>query len=135
MRIKSFLKLIVILTSTFIFYNCEKSIFDYRHKYVGEWKFTTIQTDFHIDDTVGVYKIDTVYYNGSINYGEEREDLYIHYTKDRSLNLSVDKNGKLYNSSINYGEGEFESKEKVCIRIKTGGLGAWTKYDITGKKQ
>jgi hypothetical protein len=115
--------------------SCEKSVFDYRHKYVGDWNFKVIGYYWSISPyPTGWTFQDTSYYSGEISYGEGNNELVITYKSGENVVVSIDKEGVIDESyEIS---GQFEDKEHINLTIRSpqSMLGGGYTKTITGWK-
>jgi hypothetical protein len=107
---------------------CEKQPFDYRTKFVGDYRFT-VETS-HYGPITG--NPDTNYIDdGKIWYGTYEDRLKIILSNKQTFEFVVYEDGTIEGG----GYGEFESTEKVHFGCTYGGLGAGVYYNISGEKE
>jgi hypothetical protein len=129
MKIK-FQYIIFVLSLTLILSNsCRKSIFNYRHKFIGNWYFTTIHS---IYSPPG-YPSDTSYYHGKISYSGTHDAININYYLNTSISLGVDGKGNLYSGDKTIGK--IEHRKKLTFSISSISPGATFTTTITGEKE
>jgi len=115
--------------------SCEKSVFDYRHKYVGEWNFKVIGYYWSMNPyPTGWTFHDTIYYHGEISYGDEKSELIINYQSGENVIIAINKEGVINKSDEE--SGQFNDKEHVTIILRSSQsmLGAGYTKTITGWK-
>ncbi len=119
----------------FLTIGCEKSVFDYRHKYVGDWNFEVIEYQWCMYPyPSGWSQIDTIFYTGDISYGDEKSELLVNYKSNKSIVISINKDGIVEGS---YEEsGQFDDKEHLSLTLRSSQsmLGAGYTITITGWK-
>lgn len=113
---------------------CEKQPFDYRNKYLGEWEFNVSRSELNTD-SIGHYESDALIYVGEIAYGDAEDELLIKYTENNSVTLKISEEGKLSDPASNYSDGKFESRKKLHLYLRWGGLGGGIKHVIDGEKK
>ncbi len=123
---------ISIFSCTLCFYllivGCEKNPFDYRTKFVGDYRFT-VNIDHYGSYPCGP---DTNYTDdGQVWYGENKEDLEIILANGLSFAFQVYEDGTI----VGCGHGEFETEDKVNYVLSSGGLGGGIIYNIEGLKK
>ena len=123
--------IIGLILLNFLSNSCKKSIFNYRHKYVGEWNFTTIKHYWQ-----GGYVYDTTIYHGDISYGASDKEINIQYTSSSSLTVGVNKDGSLYNSGHINGSlsGNFEDKNTLSLKLESSSAATTTRISINGTR-
>jgi hypothetical protein len=77
MKMKRAFTFLIFLDCLFNF-RCEKSIFDYRYKHIGEWDFTIISLWQTLDNTQNY--IDTSSYYREITFSDNDYELNIQYS-------------------------------------------------------
>jgi hypothetical protein len=122
---------IIILFVCFIIGGCEKSIVDYRHKYVGDWNFKVISSFYILD---GTEWHDTSYYNGSISYGSNKSELSISYASNDVQIVSLNKDGTIPESWEVSGQFNDTKHLTLILRTPRSMLGAYGETDITGNR-
>ena len=121
-------KLSIILLSICLL-SCKKSVFNYRHKYIGNWVITTTYNLWAgptIDTTV------TSTYKGKITYGDDENEIIIHNFQNSSLPITVYTDGGLY--EVDQGKCGLINKKTLTLVLKYYTPGSRTTYTITGKK-
>lgn len=117
-----------------IIISCEKKLFDYRNRFIGDWEFKVERSEINTD-SIGYYYHDSLTYSGQIKYGSNDDDLLIEYTGENSITLKVDKENVLSNFPTHYCSGEFEGKEKIHLALRWGGLGGGVTHIVEGEKK
>ena len=111
--------------------SCTKRPFDYRNKFIGNYKFTVHEQGYGPPP----YSIDTIYYyDGKISYGSNKNTVYISFLGGGTTELTIYEDGTLEGVG-QYCNGEFESTKKVKYSCWDGGLGSPTVNDVTGEKK
>jgi hypothetical protein len=128
------IQLFGLLIVSIIVFSCEKELFDYRNKFLGEWEFKVERTEFNTD-SVGYYHHDSLTYLGKIKYGNGDDDLLIQYSSDNSIILKIDKDDKLSDFPTHYCSGEFDGKNKLHLYLRWGGLGGGITHIVDGEKK
>ncbi|HNW73582.1 MAG TPA: hypothetical protein PKN44_08145 [Bacteroidales bacterium] len=125
----------MILIFSILTNSCEKSVFDYRHKYVGEWNFKTIGYYWSMSPyPTGWTFQDTTYYSGEISYGDDKSELNINYKSGENVIVSIDKEGVI--DGTHEKSGQFDDKEHITLILSSPQSmigGGYTKT-ITGWK-
>lgn len=125
-------KCILIFVILLVLGGCKKKPFDYRNKYIGDWKFNVHIIEQNMD-SVGSNVNDTFVYVGNIEYGTSSDEILINYTSDDDVMLEIDKNG-VVTTNLGFGHCTFISDENVEIKLNWGGLGAYVIHEISGLK-
>lgn len=112
---------------------CEKNPFDYRTKYIGEYKFTDSWTSYNMSSSPPTSS-GTRETNGKMEYGEKG---YLKVTFDNNQpnwfhNLRVDREGKLTENNMEVGN---ISRNSFNYHYSYSGLGGGSTTNITGKKK
>ncbi len=94
---------LLVLAASFV--ACEKSPFDYRNKYVGNYNFTNIYTNV---DSVGTISNSTTVFLGKVKTDGDN-NMIIEFEADKSQTLRIDNDGNIYNSCDTY-IGRFENE-------------------------
>ena len=94
-----------LIAATFV--ACEKSPFDYRNKYVGNYNFTNVYTNV---DSVGTITNTTTTYLGRAKT-EGDKNMVVVFEANKSQSLRIDEDGNVYNSCDTY-IGRFESESR-----------------------
>ncbi len=115
-----------------ILFSCEKPVFDYRNKYVGDWKYTVVITEINTD-SVGYFRNDTIVYYGEITHADNKDKLVLNYTQSDSLELYINKDGNLSVEGFDYTDGNM-TKDELNFYFRWGGIGTFIEHDIVGKK-
>ncbi|MCF8299394.1 MAG: hypothetical protein K9J13_17730 [Saprospiraceae bacterium] len=120
------------IISILIIIGCEKTPFDYRNKYCGEWDFTINANSFNMTDSSSS---DTVYYyKGEIWY-ENRKKISIEYLENIVLEFDINKDGEIFIDEYYDITGKFSDEHNVSFRKYSGGLGAGTSHNVSGVKK
>lgn len=130
-RFEKTLKFSIIFLFVLIIGGCEKSIFDYRHKYVGEWDFKVISAFYMLN---GQEFHDTVFYHGLISYGSNKSELIVSFTSNYDQIISVNKDGTIPESwEVS---GQFDDKKHLTLILRTpqSSLGMHGVTNITGNR-
>jgi hypothetical protein len=109
--------------------SCEKIKFDDRNDYLGDWTFTTKITEFNTD-SIGYLFQDTITYQGTIKYGNDKNELSIDYHNGTPLIVTLGENGKLENLPTHYCSGSFSNTSTLNIYLKWGGLGGGVTHQV-----
>lgn len=122
-------KLFTILFCCLVMFGCKKNPFDYRTKYLGNYRFLIHEVDWW----AGGGHLDTTYYaDGGIDYGYDKNTIAIHWS---GLNSAVDPD--LFEDASFKGmgaSGDFWSTKKVVFEFITGRISYTNTYYITGEK-
>ncbi len=131
MKKKNVIYLLVSLNiSLFIFSGCEKTPFDFRNKYCGDWNFTTDYMYFSPDSVH-----DTVYkYVGKVWY-DEKGKINIEYRKDITLEFEINESGEIVFDAYYIVSGSFSDKNNVSFYRQTGGHGSGVRESVSGTKK
>ena len=129
MRFSSIILISILLIS------CEKQLFDYRNKYIGNWEFNVSNSHEVFNNTQGFHDTTiTVIYHGEIRYGSEDRTI-LFQSKDYSQEFTIDKNGNIIPTLIfgpNYTEsGAFEGKNVFRYHFYHQSGGTPHKYQST----
>ena len=122
-----FIALIVLL-------GCEKELFDYRNKFIGDWEFKVERSEINTN-SIGYSYHDSLSYSGRIKYGDADDDLFIQYSDENSITLKIDKENQLSDFPTHYCSGEFEGNNKLHLYLRWGGLGGGITHIVDGEKQ
>ena len=124
------------IISILILVSCEKQIFDYRNKYLGNWKFEVTISHEVYNATQGFH--DTTErnnYQGEIKYGSENNKISFE-SQDYTQEFTIDRSGDVVpipGLGPNYSEcGGFEGKNifKYYFHHQSGAMP--NKYQTTG---
>jgi hypothetical protein len=121
----------IIFLFVLIIGGCEKSIFDYRHKYVGDWDFKIISAVYMLN---GQEFHDTAFYHGMISYGSDKNELIVSFKSNYDQILSVNKDGTISESwEVS---GQFDDKKHLTLILRTpqSSLGMHGVTNITGNR-
>ena len=108
--------------------SCEKQLFDYRNKYLGNWKFEVSNSHEVFNATQGFHdttEINT--YLGEIKYGSENNKISFE-SQNYTNELTIDKSGNVVPTpglGPNYSEyGGFDGKDifKYYFHHQSGGM-------------
>lgn len=111
-------------------FGCEKKLFNYRNKYVGDWYFTTN----HQSASGGQFLIDTTYFKGSIQYDDSRKKLLVKYNEGEQVSVDINKSGYFTSVSTGSASGKFQSADQVLFSIKWGEGNTYELHTINGVK-
>ncbi len=128
-----FFQLFSIIILLLISVSCEKIPFDDRNDYLGDWTFTTKITEFNTD-SIGYLFQDTITYQGTIKYGNEKNELSVDYHNGTPLIVTLGENGKLEKLPTNYCSGSFSNTSTLNIYLRWGGLGAFVTHQVYGTR-
>ena len=122
---------LIVLISALI--GCEKKLFDYRNKYLGDYQITYHYSYWQMG---GVTGDTTITYNGQINYGDKGK-IKIDWYDGSEYEFEVSKDGGITkcNSSlgtIDKNNFELTFTDDLC---SPGPLGANYTISLTGAKQ
>ncbi len=123
----------IMVTFLCIFHGCQRELVDYRNKYVGNWIFNVEIKEVNTD-SIGCFSFDTVCFDGVICFGDEPNEILIHYTEENKVQLIVDEEGVLSGFPTHYCEGEFENDNNVYLYLRWGGLGGGITHTVKGEK-
>lgn len=127
MKIKFRHIIFFLLTSMFFFNSCKKSVFNYRHKYIGDWKFTNVS---NFSSGLTYSTSDTTYDEGEVAYGDNENEIVI-----GSLTFEIDENAKLSYPNNTNPVGEFLDKKTVTYTMHSYTAGSHLEYIVTGHKK
>jgi len=97
-----------------VIFGCKKHPFDYRNKFLGNYKFNV-----HAEEWSGVKTWDTTYtYNGRIYYDSRKNTIRILYAEKYSLKPVLKEDGTLYIYSEYCSYGKFESNSNIRFRVE-----------------
>jgi len=74
---------------------------DYRMQWIGDWDFV-VNRGFCSHES-GMTTIDTIYYSGTIMFGNEEWQIIIKYTENDEIVANVNDDGKIYNPNQIFG--------------------------------
>ena len=133
---KNLIKTLLIITIISSIYSCTKDSEEslYHANYLGNWQFTTTETELNTD-SIGYYKHDTVVYNGNIKLGVDKSKIVITYMQNNSITLDIDDNGTLSNFPSVHSGGKFIGNDNLQLDLSWGGLGAFVTHKVSGVKQ
>ena len=97
--------LLLMIAATLI--ACEKSPFDYRNKYVGNYNFTNVYTN--VDSAGTISNATTAYLGRAKTDGENK--MIVQFEANKSQSLRIDEEGNVYNACETY-IGRFESESR-----------------------
>lgn len=123
------------LTVTLFMTSCEKKPFNFRNKYIGTWSFTVKRTAYQLNQ--GITLDDTVYYEGNIEYGSEKNELVIHYLENEKVTMLMDIKDSLYKQNADphvIDMGKFTDKKHLELTTGYHGLGGSSRNDVKGVK-
>lgn len=122
---------------------CEKELFDYRNKYLGHWNFVSIKNVDYADISK-VDKYDSITYRGTIDYGEEDNQLLLQYSETGNITVCVNKDGIISGGDLSWytgdASGEFTTRKKLnlqwwsYVRMTNPNLNISTTIEISGEK-
>jgi hypothetical protein len=130
-RFDKTLKFSMIILFVLIIGGCEKSIFDYRHKYVGDWEFKVIWAVYMLS---GQEFHDTVFYHGLISYGNNESELIVSFTSNCDQIISVNKDGTIPESWEVSGQFDDKKHLTLILRSPQSSLGRQDVTNITGNR-
>jgi len=133
MRLKTLIPFICFIAILVAFVACKKEPFNYRNKYIGDWKFTVNRREFNID-SIGHSESETIVYDGIIKYGEHGNQLVIEYYPNQSITVAIDKEGAL-SEFPRYCSGEFGGSNVLKLSLYYGGLGGGISYSVYATKK
>lgn len=121
-------RILFLVITLLLFAGCRKNIFDYRNKYLGDYKFT-IQSSAY--GPCG-YSANNETYDGKIIAGTQDDQIIIYYLSNgSSATVAIDHDGKL---TVGYGFGQC-TRKNMLLNFRSGGLGCGIDFQITGKKK
>ena len=112
--------------------SCKKSVFNYRHKYIGKWSFTTIDNFWCASPNLCT--IDTLVYQGVISYGDNDNEISVNNYSNCSYVFEVDKRGQLSYPNQTNPVGNISNKT-VNFVLEFDTPGSSQKFEINGKKK
>lgn len=113
--------------------SCNKTLFDYRYKYIGKWSFSVTEDTFN--GATGEHSHSTYIYPGEIKFGNNNDEIEIYFAPGNMVTLKISKDGILSNFPTHYCSGEFNDPDRIKLYIRYGGLGGGESYDVQGKKK
>lgn len=117
-----------ILITLVLISSCEKHVFDYRNKYVRDWRFTVTVNKFHVD-SITQNSTEVFVYDGRIEYAALDDQIIIYYLPDYSRTLYVNKKGDICTEWKKMGEMD---RKNFSFSEDWGGLGSHIYHDVTG---
>jgi hypothetical protein len=113
---------------------CKKLNQDERDKYIGDWQFTTYVYEYWI--VVLPPRYDTIYYDGTIEYGNGKKELIINYSNNISITIEKDPDGiwRWFNKANPSGFGEFTGRNELNFEYTSGDQGHKTRSTIIGRR-
>jgi hypothetical protein len=131
MKIKFSHVIFLLIAISFHTIGCKKTIFDYRHKYIGEWDITIIRNfSYPYHET-----IDTSYYQGEIVYGDNDDDIeIIDVSYSGYFQFTVDKEGQLSCPNQDNPVGVINKKTLDFIIVLMS-PGSHTTLNVNGQKK
>ena len=124
------------LLITLLLSGCDKTIFDYRHKYIGDYEFKIVVSCY---PSCTPPPCDTSYiYFGNIEYAENIDKVVIHYTDGYSIEPMVDHDGNISQHFGHYQSddlGKFINKNEIQFEVSYGGLGCRVFHTVKGVKK
>ena len=134
-QVPGMIQFLITFLFLFLTLSCEKSVFDYRHKYIGEWDFITIGCYWSMSPyPTGWFLRDTIYFHGEISYGDGKGELVIQYKSDENVLISINKDGTIDGSYEV--SGQFDDKEHLTLTLNSpqSQLGGGYNKSIVGWK-
>ena len=114
---------------SFIFLECDKSLFDNRSKFLGNYIFTFHTTGYN---TVLSIPVDTIYIEkGKIEYSQDENKISIFFLEYLIDEPSLYEDRSIIGEII---EGEFTSTNTLEFHYSNSGLGNSTFTSVTGEK-
>lgn len=129
-----YLHLLLLFLLSFIQLNCKKEpLFDYRKKYLGNFKFISNKKIYVAP--AGIQK-ETLTSEGRIERAARKNYILIYFIKGKFVEVKMDKAGTFTSqSSSTHGlDGSFSSKNNIAFSLWEGGHGGFVSYDVTGEK-
>jgi hypothetical protein len=116
------------LTTVILFSSCEKHVFDYRNKFVGDWRFTVTVTEYQWN-TIPQNTTEVIVYDGRIEYAPLDDQITIYYLPDYSRTLYINKKGDICTETRKMGE-----MDRINFSFKEdwGGRGSHWYHNVTG---
>ncbi len=127
------MEIMIMLAFSCFFNSCHRETADYRSKYTGNWNFIVEISEVNTD-SIGYFAFDTICFEGVIGLGDDPDGIFIQYTEDNTVVLTVNEDGKLSGFSSHYSTGEFISNNKVHLYLRKGGLGGGIIHVVNGDK-
>lgn len=129
-KLKTLLYLpIIAIYVLFTFIGCNKHLFDYRNKFLGDYTFNIHETGYN---TLSNEIVDTMYiYNGKIEYGKNEKNISISFLEALSAEPNLYEDGSIIGDGV---RGEFNSTNKLGFTFSGGGRGNGIAFNITGEK-
>ncbi len=113
---------------------CKKKLFDDRTKYIGDYEF---RIDRSCTPSIGNCDT-TYYYQGKIEYSDDKDKVIIYYDENRTIEPMIDENENLIQHIDHYQDdslGRFINKNEVEFVVRNGGLGGGYFWHAYGKKK
>jgi hypothetical protein len=128
------MKKLILICCWFSIVGCEKSILDYRSKFIGDYHFSIHRTTWLMG--VGTTSDSTFTYEGSIGYGSDN-NIIIYCYANCGIEAHVYEDGTLeYRGHPDtYLDGEFSSVKEIQLYYSTGGLGGRENLFVEGEKK
>ena len=120
----------LLLTTLIFSIGCKKTIFDYRHKYIGEWDIVLIKDFWWATGET----VDTSNYQGEILYGPSDDEIKINNVPYFCYQFTVDKDGQLSCPNQHNPIGTIDKKSINFIVISMS-PGSHTTLTVNGQKK
>lgn len=100
MKIQSIIYTVLVVA----LYACEKSPFDYRNKYVGNYNFTNVYSK--VDSAGATVNVANAYFGRAKTEGDNK--MVVEFESGKSESLRIDQDGNVYNKCETY-VGKFDN--------------------------
>ena len=120
--------ILILFLTVFVFNSCRKTIFNYRHKYKGNWELTTIHNFWCAEPSLCT--TDTTYRTVKITYGDKKDEIKIGEASYRIDNL-----GKIFDINQDKYLGEFSDQNTVSFSSTYASPGSQNSYIAKGHKK
>lgn len=120
---------------SFLHSGCEKRLFDYRNKYLGDYNVTYTVKWWDMSGNQGS---STSAFVATVKYAKKSKNKIEFHYNNTMLEIDINKEGELM--KCNHKIGKFESKDKFTFKFDTntcgtGGLGGGATYEYIGNRK
>lgn len=123
--------LTLLFITSLIFASCKKHPFDYRNKYLGDFKFDVTESG-KFKEGDSTYATSYVWH-GTVNYGDGDNKVIITFGRDLSIQPSIAKDGTL--NQLPRLSGSFRDRKSVHFEIHIDDIKGEHFYDVSGSKE